>query len=149
VGILTDDVAVEVSQAYMEGFYCSEAILRVYNQRLNLNLNENALKMATAFGAGLGGSKCCCGALTGAIMVLSAVKGRTDPGESEAEIFILTARFHDRFKKRFGSSCCKVLSKGYAWASAAHKACCADVTKGCAELLSETLNEILPTVDQR
>jgi len=37
--------------------------------------------MATGFGAGLGAAKCCCGSLTGAVMVLSAVKGRTTKEE--------------------------------------------------------------------
>jgi len=51
-------------QLFKDGFYCSEAIIQVFNEHLDLGLTENAIRMATGFGAGLGVAKCCCGSLT-------------------------------------------------------------------------------------
>jgi C_GCAxxG_C_C family probable redox protein len=73
--------------------------LQVFNRELNLGLNETALKMATAFGAGLGACKDCCGALTGAVLVLSAVKGRVSKDEPVSAVFAGTQKLHTRFKR--------------------------------------------------
>nr|WP_310604096.1 C-GCAxxG-C-C family (seleno)protein [Anaerosporobacter sp.] len=84
------ELAEQAVNLFRGGLYCSEAILQVFNKELKLDLNESAIKMATGFGAGLGASKCCCGSLTGAIMVLSAVRGRTTTEENIDVIFPLT-----------------------------------------------------------
>jgi C_GCAxxG_C_C family probable redox protein len=108
-------LAKKATQLFKDGFYCSEAIIQVFNEHLDLGLNENAIRMATGFGAGLGAAKCCCGSLTGAVMVLSAVKGRTTKEENVDEVFALTRELHDKFKKRFKSTCCRVLTKDVEW----------------------------------
>lgn len=92
-------LATQAVDLFRNGLYCSEAILQVFNKELGLGLNDTAIKMATGFGAGLGASKCCCGSLTGAVMVLSAVKGRTSTEGNVDEVFSLTQELHNEFKK--------------------------------------------------
>ena len=42
-------------------------------------LPKEAVKLATAFGGGMGHTKNTCGAITGAVMALSAIVGRENP----------------------------------------------------------------------
>ncbi|HMA97408.1 MAG TPA: C-GCAxxG-C-C family protein [Polyangiaceae bacterium] len=133
------DLAVE--QFLNRGLYCSEAILQVYNAGIPLGLDQSALRMATAFGTGLGGARCCCGSLTGAVLVLSALKGRTSGQESEADVFSLANRMHDRFRDQFGTTCCRVLTRGVEWGSPEHPQFCAKYVRGASQILNELLGE--------
>ncbi len=138
---LTNALAQEAVELFKNGLYCSEAILKVFNDRLKLGLNETAIKMATGFGAGLGASKCCCGSITGAVMVLSAIKGRASTSETVDEVFALTAYIHDEFKKRFKASCCRVLTKNIEWGSPQHHIECEKYVYGAVEILLEALEK--------
>lgn len=131
----------EAITLFRNGLYCSEAILQVFNKHLLLGLDDNALKMATCFGAGLGGSKCCCGALTGAILVLSAVNGRVYPSDSIEEAFAFTNALHDRFKERYKSTCCRVLTKNIEWGSVEHVQHCETLVGGAVEILEDILSK--------
>lgn len=128
-----------VQEFLTNGLYCSEAILKVYNQALGLGLNEAGLRMATAFGAGLGGSKCLCGSLSGAVMVLSALRGRTDGQQTEELVFEQTRWLHDRFRERFKGTCCRVLTKEVDWGTPQHHEYCARYVRGAAESLDALL----------
>ena len=133
--------AEEAVELFEGGLYCSEAILQTYNSRLRLGLNDAALRMATAFGAGLGGSRCLCGALSGAVLVASAIKGRTTAGESEGGLFELTQQLHDRFRGRFNATCCRTLTRPVEWGTAEHHLYCNRFVKGAVEILAELLVE--------
>ncbi len=130
-----EELATQAVNLFRNGLYCSEAILQVFNEELNLGLNNNALRMATGFGAGLGSSKCCCGSLTGAVLVLSAVKGRIDPESSIDELFTLTQELHDRFREKYKSTCCRVLTKPVEWGALEHHQYCEQFVGGAVEIL--------------
>ncbi len=130
-----EELATQAVNLFRSGLYCSEAILQVFNKALNLGLNNSSLKMATGFGAGLGASKCCCGSLTGAVLVLSAVKGRIDPESSVDELFALTQELHDRFKEKYKFTCCRVLTKPVEWGAPEHHQYCETYVGGAVEIL--------------
>jgi C_GCAxxG_C_C family probable redox protein len=115
-----EELATQAVNLFKSGLYCSEAILQVFNKELDLGLNDAAIKMATGFGAGLGASKCSCGSLTGAVMVLSAVKGRTSINDNVDEVFSLTQELHDKFKQKYKAICCRVLTKSVKWGAPEH-----------------------------
>lgn len=135
------DLAKQAVDLFKSGLYCSEAILQVFNKHLNLGLNDTAIKMATGFGAGLGASKCCCGSLTGAVMVLSAVKGRTGIENNVDEVFTLTQELHDRFKQKFKATCCRVLTKPVEWGVPEHHQYCEQFVGGAVEILLDILEK--------
>lgn len=124
---------------FRNGLYCSEAILQVFNKELELGLNDSAIKMATGFGAGLGASKCCCGSLTGAVMVLSAVKGRTSTTDNVDAVFSLTQELHDTFKKKYKATCCRVLTRSTKWGEPEHHQHCEQYVGGAVEILVDIL----------
>ncbi len=139
--IKKEQLTKEAIKLFREGLYCSEAILQVFNSELNLGLNENALKMATGFGAGIGASKCSCGSLTGAVMVLSAVKGRTSNEQKVDEVFSLTQELHDKFKEKYKATCCRVLTKPVEWGAAEHHQYCEKFVGGAVEILYDILQK--------
>jgi C_GCAxxG_C_C family probable redox protein len=134
-------LAAQAVDLFRNGFYCSEAILHVFNEELNLGLNDAAIKMSTGFGAGLGASKCCCGSLTGAVLVLSAVKGRTSTEKDVDEVFILTQELHDKFKQRFRATCCRILTQSVKWGQPEHHKNCEKFVGGAVEILVDILNK--------
>jgi C_GCAxxG_C_C family probable redox protein len=126
---------------FKEGYYCSEQILRVYNEKLNLELDEKALRMATGFGVGMGCSKCSCGYVTGSVLVLSALKGRTTTAVSEQELFDAVSELHKRFRAKYKVICCRVLTKKVEWGTPEHIEHCSQIGLATSEILDALLAE--------
>ncbi|MDF2923927.1 MAG: hypothetical protein K0R57_2841 [Paenibacillaceae bacterium] len=134
-----ESLTAQAIEQFKGGLFCSEAILQVFNEELNLGLNDAAIRMATGFGAGLGASKCSCGSITGAVLVLSALKGRTKKEESVDEVFALTQELHDEFKKRYKATCCRVLTRPVKWGEPEHHQYCEQFVGGAVEILVDIL----------
>ena len=141
--------AVALSLRYFQnGLYCSEAILRAFNEVYELGFPPEQYKISTAFGSGLGESGCACGAVTGATMVISLLAGRTHNYESERIAYTAVNKLHDGFRKTHKAMCCRVLTKDVEWNSAEHKFQCEGLVRHAAELceviIHEDLEEFLP-----
>ena len=141
--------AVALSLRYFRnGLYCSEAVLKAFNEVYNLGYSEDDYKISTGFGSGLSESGCCCGTVAGCVMVLGLVAGRTKNYESERVVFTATRELHDRFREKHKALCCRVLTKNVKWNSAEHKIQCEqyvlDATMITDELLNTRLKEYLP-----
>lgn len=133
---------------FQNGLYCSEAILRGFNEAYNLGFPPEQYKISTPFGSGLGESGCSCGAVTGAAMVLGLIAGRTHNYESERLSFTIVNELHDRFKNLHRSMCCRVLTKDVEWNSAEHKFRCEELVLHASEIIEDIiqreLKEYLP-----
>ena len=140
-------VAEDSVKYFRDGLYCSEAILKAFNEHYHLELPDQILKIATGFGVGLGGSKCSCGSLTGGVMVLSLVFGRVHPEESEQEAFDNAAKLHNDFKKQFKATCCRVLTKPVEWGSPEHHQYCEQFVRRAAEITDSILADRLEKND--
>lgn len=135
---MSDPVASSLA-LFRNGLFCSEAIVQAFNADLQLELDEGTLRAATAFGAGFGGAKCSCGSLTGAVIVLGAVLGRTGADQPVDRLFPLVAELHDTFRSRFGQVCCRGLTKKQEWGTPEHHAYCERYVVGAAEIMRELL----------
>ncbi|MCP5103858.1 MAG: C_GCAxxG_C_C family protein [bacterium] len=95
---------------FEEGFCCSQAVLVTYAEHWNLD-PDVFLKIADAFGAGIGGMAATCGAVTGAIMAIGLKHGRTHPDDDDAKhkTRTLVKEFVKQFKERRGTLECKHL----------------------------------------
>ena len=73
--------------------------------------HETALKIGNAFGGGMGKTGETCGAVTGALMVISLKYGATDTNnkESREKTYDLAGRFIEIFKSRNRSVSCREL----------------------------------------
>lgn len=65
------------SMSYERGFHCGESVVRAINEISGTPLPPEVMRMASGFCEGLGGSRCICGALAGAVMAAGILAGRT------------------------------------------------------------------------
>jgi C_GCAxxG_C_C family probable redox protein len=85
---------------------CAQSVVTSFSEDLGLE-NSLAMKVARAFGGGMGQSKGTCGAVTGAYMVLGlALKPTGDYMKDRAEMAKTMAEFNKRFLARHGSLNC-------------------------------------------
>jgi len=95
---------------FEEGFCCSQAVFAGFAADLGLD-TPLALKIADAFGAGMGGRAETCGVVTGAMMVIGLKYGRTDPNDEKARAKTrrLVRNFVKEFSDQHGCLTCKEL----------------------------------------
>ena len=127
-------------QYFKDGYNCSESVLRAATDVLGVPVDEQALRMATGFGGGLGHAGCVCGALAASVMSLGLLKGRTEATQSREEAYALSEEFHRRFQEKFGATCCRVLNP-HPFDTREHLVNCVKITGNTAKLLLEFLEE--------
>lgn len=95
---------------FKEGFSCSQAVLSAFAQQFGLD-RETALKVAGAFGGGMGRMGETCGAVTGAFMVIGLKYGKTraEDEQTKEKAYSLVKEFVEKFKSRNGSIVCREL----------------------------------------
>jgi len=125
---------------HREGFNCAESIFLAFRERVAPELSPDTVRMATPFGGGLGYAGCLCGALTGAVMILGILEGRTSVDVSRKRPYALSKELHNRFMDKFGSTCCRVL-KSKQSGSNGGGASCAEIIMGTEEILSAFIRD--------
>lgn len=135
---------VRSEELYRSGkFLCSEAIVHTFNEALGMPLPQEAVKMASGFPVGMGNlaeGGCTCGALSGGIMVLGIVYGRSNPGEDAPDMLDKARELHDWFRADKGSTCCRALIRHVEFGSAEHIEQCVSFTGDVAERVAEMIN---------
>ncbi len=96
--------------AFSQHFNCAQSVLVAYVQELGLD-QASALKIATAFGGGMGRLAVTCGAVTGAFMVLGLKYGMVNAAEQAAKekTYGLVQTFAREFQARQGALDCRDL----------------------------------------
>jgi C_GCAxxG_C_C family probable redox protein len=106
---------------------CAEAVLTALNQGLCGGLSPDiVMKVASGFPEGIGGSGCTCGSLTGGVISLGLFLSENTSGSTgRGKAMAASGRLHHDFKRRFGSTCCRVLlKKGLSGSGPRFTACC-------------------------
>lgn len=100
----------KAAACFSAGFNCSQAVLSTYGPELGLN-RETALRVAGAFGGGMGHLGGTCGAVTGAFMAIGLKYGKTRDGENEKRDkgYALVRQFTEEFEACNGSIVCREL----------------------------------------
>lgn len=95
------------------GWNCAQSVLGVFCAELGLD-RETAMKLASAFGAGLARKGEVCGAVSGAVMAIGLQYGqaREDDREAKEKAYRLGREAMDRFQDEFGSCLCRELLPG-------------------------------------
>jgi C_GCAxxG_C_C family probable redox protein len=125
---------------------CAQAVLCSLNEGLRGGLRRDvAARLASGLAEGLGGSGCLCGALSGGVLALGLFMGNGGRNLFNASgSSFSTALLHREFAERFGSACCKVLSKKVKHDGKTHFDQCADLTGAAAEIASRIILEAKP-----
>jgi C_GCAxxG_C_C family probable redox protein len=95
---------------HKSGFHCAEAISKAIIETYGKGISEDIIKVATAFGGGVGRTKQdICGALTGGILALGYLYGRSEPGSDWTDAAELSANLRAQFVQRYGTTHCGTL----------------------------------------
>jgi C_GCAxxG_C_C family probable redox protein len=100
------------SECWDKGFNCAESAMRGVCYAYEIELPDVALKMATPFGGGIGRSEDACGAMTGSVLGIGAVLGRTEAKGNKKPSYEAAMELKSQFERRFESTQCKILNKG-------------------------------------
>jgi C_GCAxxG_C_C family probable redox protein len=94
-------------------FNCSQAVFAVMGTNFGLS-EDDCLKVACAFGGGMGRLQYTCGAVAGALMALGLKYGMAlnDPEEKKLLTYAKTKEFFNEFEKLHGSTNCMELLNG-------------------------------------
>lgn len=114
--IHTAEIQQEAEQLFADGFLCSEAVVAAIRKHLDLDIPETIIAAASGFAGGIGGAKCLCGAVSGGVLALGLVFGRTVPKDSKIQkCLAVTNELQASFKQANGknSLCCRVLTKEF------------------------------------
>ncbi len=98
--------------AFCKGCNCCQSVVAAFQKETGISEAE-LLRLASSFGAGIGGLLEVCGAVSGMCMVLGAAKGYGE-NPSPAEKSLHYARIREaaaRFTDRYGSLLCRDLKK--------------------------------------
>ena len=135
---------------FREGYNCAQSMLAACGPDYGLP-RETAVRVALAFGGGIGRTGNLCGAATGALMAIGlkcSAKDAKDPAV-KAEAYRLAQEFLARFKARSGSLLCRDIigcdlstPEGFKYAveSGRHDAICPKALRDAAEILEELVN---------
>jgi C_GCAxxG_C_C family probable redox protein len=98
---------------FADTFNCSQAVLASFGEDNGLT-EDQCLRIACAFGGGMGRRQMTCGAVTGALMALGLHFGRAadDPYDKSVLTYEKSNVFFAEFIKRNGSLCCRELLLG-------------------------------------
>lgn len=108
-----EKIRLTAEEYYRNGdFYCSEAIVKTIKDAFDLSVSDDVISMASGFPVGIGKAGCTCGAVSGGVMALGLVFGRTAPKDKKVDKAMkLSRELHDIFEKNHKSLCCRTLNR--------------------------------------
>jgi C_GCAxxG_C_C family probable redox protein len=101
----------EAVATFNKGFNCAQSVISVFTDDLGID-RKTAQRIASGFGGGIAHMGETCGAVTGAIMVISLGNGMSiqdNPFESNVKVYAIANKFIKGFVERYGSVRCKDL----------------------------------------
>jgi C_GCAxxG_C_C family probable redox protein len=108
-----EKIRLTAEEYYRNGdFYCSEAVVKTIKDAFGIQVSDEVISMASGFPVGIGNAGCLCGTVTGGVMALGLVFGRTAPKDKKVDKAMkLSRELHDIFKKNHKSLCCRTLNR--------------------------------------
>jgi C_GCAxxG_C_C family probable redox protein len=95
-------------ELFMSGYFCAESVLLAITENQGIQ-SDLIPKIATGFCSGISRTGGMCGAVSGAIMGINLVAGRSSPSESTEPSYALTQKFISQFEREYGSVNCRQL----------------------------------------
>lgn len=105
--------AERAKEYFANQYNCSQSVLTAFAPDLGLSVDQS-LKVACAFGAGMGRQQHTCGAVTGALMAIGMHSGKAlnDSEEKKMDTYAKTVAFCKAFAEIHGSINCRELLNG-------------------------------------
>lgn len=134
--VSVNKIKTDAENLFRGGFYCSEAVISSIRTNFELDVPEEVVAMASGFPIGIGRSKCLCGAVSGGVMAIGLLFGRTVQKDEKVEKTLeLSKELHDYFKEANGKNalCCRILTHEFDMGKGEHKEQCIKFTGIVAE----------------
>ena len=98
---------------FLEGYNCAQAVACAYADEMGMT-EEQAALLASGFGGGMGRMREVCGAVSGAVLVYSQLRGYTDPEDQIAKThhYARVQQFCLAFQEKWDSIVCRNLLAG-------------------------------------
>lgn len=100
----------EARALFENGYNCAQALLGAFCKEAGLSFND-AVRISSPFGGGMGRMRETCGAVSGMFMAAGMILGYEDPGNNgeRARTYAMTQELANRFKTENGSIICREL----------------------------------------
>ncbi len=99
------------AELFLEGYNCAQAVCIAFRDLTGLS-REQAAKMASAFGGGMGRMREVCGAVTGMYLVLSQLYGYDHPDDNlKKALYTDVQALAAQFRAQTGSIVCREILK--------------------------------------
>ena len=142
----------DAKECFKQGLNCSECVMTAFLNHFDTGLPKEVVKLATGFGGGMGHTKNTCGAITGAVMALSAIVGRENPAAKETVgeritelqqgIYPVVGKMVNEIKDEYGTLICSELSNPFGdFACKERKKNCMTMIMHCANLAAKYAEE--------
>lgn len=148
---VVEKVEQEAKNCFKQGLNCSECVMTAMLNNFETGLPAEVITLATGFGGGMGHTKNTCGAITGAVMALSAMVGRKNPMAKETmperiaelqDIYAVVGKMVNEIKDEYGTLICSELSDPLGdWEGKARKRNCMQMITYCAGLAAKYAEE--------
>ncbi len=110
-------------------FYCSEAILKTIKDAFIPNLPDDILALASGFPLGMGTGTCTCGALSGGVLSIGLIFGRSQASDAKVEYTMALSReLVDTFTYIHNTNVCNELLRGVTLGTEKHDDICTRFT---------------------
>lgn len=95
-------------EAFRRGYNCSQAVVVAFHDKLGMTEQE-AAKIASSFGGGMGRLRETCGAVSGMLLTAGILYGYDTPGDDDAkrEHYRLVQSLAGQFREEAGSIICR------------------------------------------
>lgn len=104
------------------------------------HLEPQSIRMSTAFGGGVAGTRLeMCGALSGGIMVISGLHGRTDVNQDDQLAYDLAEQYREAFLAEFGHTQCEPIREMFQKPDGSH---------GCDQVVEQAARTLLGILGQ-
>lgn len=105
-----EEKSAQAKANFEQGFNCAQSVLLAFCDETGLT-REQALKLASTFGGGMGRMREVCGAVSAMFMVEGLTRGYDDPQAKEEKkaVYARVRELADRFRERNHSIICRDL----------------------------------------
>lgn len=92
---------------FKKGYNCAEALCRAVAEKCQIGC-ESIPNIATPFGGGIGGKGSVCGCLSGGVMGIGLLYGRSEATDMERkkQAYQKAKQFFDKFVEKYGTTNC-------------------------------------------
>jgi len=107
-----EELEKEAFDYFYTGFCCAEALSKTIIDHFGEKPDDYPVNVASGFCGGIGRThEDICGALTGAVIAVGYLYGRTEKGKDISDACIIISEFRRQFIEAFGSTNCALILK--------------------------------------